>query len=706
MGIFITAEAKTMKNNQPVTQREIPYPTGKYLVSKTDLKGIITYANDTFVELSGFSREELIGKNHNVVRHPDMPPAAFKDLWDTIKSGLPWKGVVKNRAKSGDHYWVKAFVVPIREREQTVGYMSVRSAPTRAEISSAEALYDQINRGKVSLGGRTLQQRLTIRARLLAVLGFMALLILLGSVIGVGGMSVSNRSLASAYADHLKPAVAIARMVERMADNRAQIMLALQHSPGNPYNKMHDHPVDVHVEATLKNREIIESLRVIYEKAEKTPDEEALAKAFFAARDEFSTEGVGAARTALKAGDYDQAQVLLLKRINPLYQEVAKTSEALQAYLAKQGDAANLAATDRYNWILILAIGGTLFALLLVVVAGFFLMRSIMGPLQQITRHFDHIAQGDLTDEIDISGRDEAGRVLTALAAMQVHLKVILDQINTASTAIESRSHQVQTQTTGVLDQSEQQRDMAQAVASAAEEFSQSVKEVAHSAESVSTTTNTAQQEVGKAQGSMDHSMEATHRVVSAVQESSNTIAELDRAIAKIGVITQVIREIADQTNLLALNAAIEAARAGEQGRGFAVVADEVRKLAERTSSSTTDIAATVAEIRSVTDSAVVSMERAVKEVDQGNAMIRESGEGLSKVTEVSREVAEMARHIAEAAHEQVIASEQVTNNIERIATLIDGNVAASQETDLAVRDLLSTAGELRVTVSSFRLVK
>lgn len=127
-----------MKNNQPVTQVEKPYPRGRYLVSKTDLKGITTYANETFVELSGFSRDELIGKSHNVVRHPDMPPQAFADLWRTIKEGLPWTGIVKNRAKDGDHYWVKAFVVPVRENDAVVGYMSVRSEPSRAEPGRGE----------------------------------------------------------------------------------------------------------------------------------------------------------------------------------------------------------------------------------------------------------------------------------------------------------------------------------------------------------------------------------------------------------------------------------------------------------------------------------------------------------------------------------------------------------------------------------------
>lgn len=128
-----------MKNNQPVTQREVAFPPNAYLVSRTDLKGVITYANDAFVNISGFSRDELIGKSHNLVRHPDMPMAAFKELWTTVQSGMPWRGLVKNRCKNGDFYWVEAFVVPLKKNGQVVGYMSVRTPAAANKRAAAEA---------------------------------------------------------------------------------------------------------------------------------------------------------------------------------------------------------------------------------------------------------------------------------------------------------------------------------------------------------------------------------------------------------------------------------------------------------------------------------------------------------------------------------------------------------------------------------------
>jgi len=248
-----------MKNNGPVTQKEVPFPVGQYLVSKTDLRGGITYCNDAFIALSGYDSGELLGKSHNIVRHPDMPPAAFEDLWKTVKAGRPWRGVVKNRCKNGDHYWVDAFVVPLRRNGQTTGYMSVRSQPSREQVRAAEGLYQQINAGKASLpkvGGGFLGN-LSMRLRIQGVMALMALLIILIAGFGMYALSRCNEALKEAYEAHMKPSIAIAKMVERLGDNRSQIMLALQHSPDNKYHTMHDHPVTVHIDNTLANRQII-----------------------------------------------------------------------------------------------------------------------------------------------------------------------------------------------------------------------------------------------------------------------------------------------------------------------------------------------------------------------------------------------------------------------------------------------------------------
>ncbi|MBS1158872.1 MAG: domain S-box [Proteobacteria bacterium] len=155
-----------MKINHPVTPVEVPFPKGRYIVSRTDLKGMITYANDTFVDISGFSREELIGKNHNMVRHPDMLPGAFAWLWATVKEGRPWRGLVKNRCKNGSFYWVDALVVPILKNNQTIGYMSVRTEPTRQQIAAAEALYRDLQSGQAKIPRPSVWMRLSLKSKL------------------------------------------------------------------------------------------------------------------------------------------------------------------------------------------------------------------------------------------------------------------------------------------------------------------------------------------------------------------------------------------------------------------------------------------------------------------------------------------------------------------------------------------------------------
>ncbi|MEZ5444268.1 MAG: MCP four helix bundle domain-containing protein [Gammaproteobacteria bacterium] len=201
-----------MRINNPVTGVEKELRDDTVIVSKTSPKGVITYVNRDFIEVSGFCEAELIGQAHNIVRHPDMPPAAFKDLWDTVKAGRPWTGIVKNRCKNGDHYWVEANVTPLRENGIVTGYMSVRRKASRAQIANAEALYRSINEGKATLepkGAAAAVQRsmkrITIRTRLIATLGLLALGLLVMGGLGMKNLSDAQLSMETVYQDRVVP---------------------------------------------------------------------------------------------------------------------------------------------------------------------------------------------------------------------------------------------------------------------------------------------------------------------------------------------------------------------------------------------------------------------------------------------------------------------------------------------------------------------
>ena len=691
-----------MKNNQPITQREVPFPPNTYLVSRTDLKGVITYANDAFVEISGFSREELIGQSHNIVRHPDMPIAAFKDLWATLKAGLPWRGLVKNRCKNGDFYWVEAFVVPIKKEGQPVGYMSVRTPASHERRSAAEAAY-----ARAGLNGALpplARQSLSLRSRLWAALAIMLSLLLAVGAISLNGLSESEGQMETMYRAQLLPANAANRMIMLLADNRAQIMLGLQHDPGNPAAHLHTHALDLHIQNTLNNRQEINQVLEQLKKLPLTDKEKSLLDKFGDTRERFSREGVNVARNLLKEGKYQDANIVLLTKINPLYDEMRRDGEALiQGFTASAAEA-HAQAESSNDTIQKLTFGSITVAVLITLLGGGLLVKAIVTPLLRATHYFERMAEGRLTDEIEVSGRDEMGLLLCNLATMQGTIKAMLDDIRASSKAIDQRSTDLDQLMRMVTEQSVQQQRNVEGVASATEEFSHSVQEVAGNAEETARAAKSSQDQVSLSNTSINHSMNATSRVVDAVQTANTTIDQLNASIAKIGDITGVIADIASQTNLLALNAAIEAARAGEQGRGFAVVADEVRKLAERTTTSTADINATVNEIQSVTQQAVNSMDLAAQEVDTGIGMLRESVAGLAGITESSSQVSTMADQISEAARQQGLASAEVASSMQRINDLIEQNTASANAAKCAADELLQTAKRLDQLISGFEL--
>lgn len=416
-----------MKVNLPVTQREIDYAPNLMLVSKTDLKGIITYANQDFVELSGFSEKELLGTSHNIVRHPDMPPEAFADLWKTLKAGLPWTGVVKNRCKNGDYYWVIANVTPLRENGQITGYMSVRSKPTRDQVSATERAYRlfrdkqakglSIHEGSVVAGMSTKFARifdLSLKARLGIVLAILAAATVLGGLLGLFNLARSNHSLRHLYEHHVIPQGEIRRLTELLPRNGQQLLEALAQPTASRLQSLSSDFAEI-------QRQKAEALKRLDAQLVEA-DEKTLYAALKDHQQQLDTQGLKPALAALQSGDTRELARLLREVIEPKTAQVQVDLDRLTQ--AAQSGAVDIYTESQrvYQQIRIQTYAGVSIAILLAFILGYLLIRTILRPLAAATTTFNTIAEGNYKSFIPTGRKDELGRLLYALKGMQIKL--------------------------------------------------------------------------------------------------------------------------------------------------------------------------------------------------------------------------------------------------------------------------------------------
>ncbi|WP_417534699.1 methyl-accepting chemotaxis protein [Marinobacterium stanieri] len=727
-----------MKKNLPVTDNEVKLRDGQELVTITDLKGTITFTNPAFVEVSGFSRQELVGSNHNVVRHPDMPPAAFKDLWDHLKDGRPWSRLVKNRCKNGDFYWVRANVTPIYRDGEVVEYMSVRVRPDQDEIDAAEALYRRMNKGEVglpplsSIPARNLEaamSKTTTLAVVVAVLLALAFwfapvnpaLVALGPAVGMLMLMLgSNKTLKTLALDPMRETIErmkrvaegdyyqdipfdvpgeggeLLRMTKSLAiklgfdvnDARIQqrsaqrIKVALDNVSSNVMVASNNG------EIIYLNESVLNMMRNAEQDLRKDLPNFAVNELQGANIDVFHKNPEHQRRLLESLQDTFSSRIKVGGRSFDLVANPVIDDEGnrLGTVVEWQDITEQLRAENEIEDLIANATMGQLdtrlntegYADFTRTVANGVnaLLDAVVEPLRDIKRVLAALSEGDLTQQMQGQYQGEFAELNNSLNTSLGRLENMVNEIRRAGSSIAVGASEIATGNTTLSERTESQAASLEETAASMEQMTSTVKQNADNAQQASRLAE-------EARTLAEQGGDISTRVVDsmgAISASSNKISEI------IGVID----EIAFQTNLLALNAAVEAARAGEQGRGFAVVASEVRNLAQRSAGAAKEIKELIGD--------------SVNKVDEGARYVDESGEALKRIMDSINQVSDIISQIAKAGIEQAQGIDQVNTAVSSMDAGTQQNAALVEEVAAASASMEEQASQLQRLVNAFRV--
>ena len=519
-----------MKINLPVTGRNVDIAQDANILSTTDLGSSITYANQDFIDVSGYSREELLGAPHNLLRHPDMPSAAFAHMWQTLKSGRSWMGMVKNRCKNGDHYWVSAYASPVTRDGVAVEYQSVRTRPDARRVMAAERVYARLRTGT--------------------------------------------------------------------------------------------------------------------------------------------------------------------RRMRPVLEMPLKLSLVTGATCALTwGAGVGLAS---YPWAV------QVLGLAAVGAVGILGVNLLLRPLRQLSERARQIADNPVSQAIYTGRADELGQIEFAMQMLEAQVGAVVGRIGDASQRLSGHAAALVEQLDSSHSSTLGQQSQTDQVATAIHEMAASVAQVANHAQQASKAADQAGSETREGHQRVDESRDAVLRLSQELARATTVIHQLESHSGDISGVLEVIRAIAEQTNLLALNAAIEAARAGEQGRGFAVVADEVRGLAQRTQQSTNEIQRMISTLQGGARDAVMAMEQSSQHVETSVDHAQRAASALDGISQRVNQITAMSVQIATAVEEQSAVSEDINRNIVGIRNAGEATVTAGQQSQLSSGDVAALAEDLRRLAEEF----
>ena len=537
---------------------------------------------------------------------------------------------------------------------------------------------------------------LTIRTKLTVLIAFATLLMVAIGVAGQWGIYNAQQAAESIYKDRL---VAIGLLNDvRNHQNQIRILLLAARQETDAFEIMGL------TDRVRSNIFKVEQLLETYKKHTPEGQEKKLLDAFVEARTTFGRTGVIPMIDLLQGEKFTAADKLRHETVDPTF---AKASDAIDAFIQYQTQLAQQQfeqSLKQAKISRIASLASVALGILLAVIMGMIIGRSIHRGVSMLEKASAQLASGDLTTNIRIVGRDELARVGASFNQMTAQFANLISEVNHSSTQVNQNADALSVTAAQVAQSSRQQTVRAAEAASSVEQLNTSFKAIAETSEEIVSAANNARELSKQGNKVVASAVQGIEKVARTVSESAISIADLGQRSSQIGKILSVIKDIADQTNLLALNAAIEAARAGEQGRGFAVVADEVRKLAERTTAATAEISTMIGAIQSDTGQAVDSMRQGSNEVREGVELANQAGKALQDITRSVEQVVEMIGHIANATRDQSTASDSLTTTVEEIARMAQENSRAIELAATTSQEMVNHSKGLQNVISRFRL--